>query len=374
MNKHKSDLWPKKVFVGISGGVDSAVSALLLKQQNYDVTGVFIRTWQPDFIECTWRDERRDAIRICAYLNIPFLECDAETEYRDLVGMQMVSDYVSGLTPNPDILCNREVKFSVFWQFAKTRGADFIATGHYAKIITPPQPSPNLREGAALARPKDTAKDQTYFLWTLQNSDLEHVIFPLADLTKPEVREIAQKNKLPNATKKDSQGICFLGHIDIKDFLSHYIDLQEGSVLNELGVVIGKHHGAIIYTLGQRHGFEIFKNTTAEKPYYVIDKDIEKNTLTVSHEHLNNTFAKKEYLLTKGFIRKDINLKLGSLASKLDIFGMYRYNGEFVKIETLNELNNKKIQVIFEKPLLISPGQSVAFYQNDIVIGGGVCL
>lgn len=353
-NKSKSK--PQKVFVGISGGVDSAVSAILLKQQNYDVTGVFIRTWQPDFIECTWRDERRDAIRVCAHLNIPFLECDAENEYKNLVGMQMVNDYVLGLTPNPDILCNREVKFGVFWQFAKNHGADFIATGHYAK-----------NKGGVLARPKDTFKDQTYFLWTLQNEDLEHVLFPLANLTKNEVRIIAEKNNLPNATKKDSQGVCFLGHIDMKDFLSHYVTLVPGDVLNEAGDIVGKHDGAIIYTLGQRHGFEVFKKTNNEKPYYIIAKNAELNTITVSNEITNTTFAKKEYLLTKGFVRKDIE-------SSAEIFGLYRYNGEFVKIEVLNELNNDKIQVIFEKPVLISPGQSIVFYQNDMVIGGGVCL
>lgn len=371
---------PQKVFVGISGGVDSAVSAILLKEAGYDVTGVFIRTWQPDFIECTWRDERRDAIRVCAHLNIPFLECDAENEYKNLVGMQMVNDYVAGLTPNPDILCNREVKFGVFWNFAKQHGADFIATGHYAKNITPPWPSPKLGEGESqdaspvetlkggvLARPKDRFKDQTYFLWTLQNTDLEHVLFPLSDLNKDEVRVIAQKHNLPNATKKDSQGVCFLGHIDMKDFLSHYTELKQGDVLDEVGNVIGKHDGAIVYTLGQRHGFEVFKKTNNEKPYYIIAKNAELNTITVSTEIVNTAFAKKEHLLTKGFIRKDIE-------NNAETFGLYRYNGEFVKIEVLNELNNDKIQVIFEKPVLISPGQSVVFYQKDMVIGGGVCL
>ncbi len=358
-NKKPSGL-KQKVFVGISGGVDSAVSAILLKQQGYDVTGVFIRTWQPDFIECTWRDERRDAIRVCAHLNIPFLECDAEDEYKNLVGMQMVNDYVAGLTPNPDILCNREVKFGVFWNFAKQNGADFVATGHYAKR--------SMQKGLFfMERPTDKNKDQTYFLWTLQNADLEHVLFPLADLNKDEVRVIAEKHNLPNATKKDSQGVCFLGHIDIKDFLSHYTELKQGDVLDEEGNVIGKHDGAIVYTLGQRHGFEVFKKTNNEKPYYIIAKNAELNTITVSTEIINTTFAKKEHLLTKGFIRKDIE-------NNAETFGLYRYNGEFVKIEVLNELNNDKIQVIFEKPVLISPGQSVVFYQNDIVIGGGVCL
>lgn len=359
INKKQKSL-NRKVFVGISGGVDSAVSAILLKERGYEVVGVFIRTWQPDFIECTWRNERRDAIRVCAHLNIPFLECNAEEEYKNLVGMQMVKDYMSGITPNPDILCNREVKFGVFWNFAKSRGADFIATGHYAKIKKG-------NEGHFFMQtPLDSKKDQTYFLWTLQNTDLKHVLFPLGDLIKKDVREIAKKNNLPNATKKDSQGVCFLGHIDIKNFLSHYTELNKGDVLDESGTVIGCHDGVIIYTLGQRHGFEVFKKTNNEKPYYIIDKNFEKNTLTVSTEIINTSFAKKEHLLINGYIRKEVRNE--------KIYAMYRYNGELLVVEILNELNNEKIQVIFDTPVLISSGQSVVFYQNNVVIGGGVCL
>lgn len=347
----------QKVFVGISGGVDSAVSAVLLKKQGYDVVGVFIRTWQPDFIECTWRDERRDAIRICAHLNIPFLECDAEQEYRDMVGLQMVNDYKNGLTPNPDILCNREVKFGVFWQFAKAHGADFIATGHYAKIE-------KVDQKYFLTKPKDIHKDQTYFLWTLQSQDLEHTLFPLDNLTKNEVRKIAKKNNLPNAIKKDSQGVCFLGPIDLKDFISHYIKLEKGSVLNEKGEVIGTHDGAIIYTLGQRHGFIITKNTDDEKPYYIVDRNIGKNTITVSHEHTDKKFAKKDFILRDGLLNKQGQEK---------VFGIYRYNGEEILVEKINK-NGAEIKVIFEKPLLIAPGQSIVFYQNNLLIGGGICL
>lgn len=343
-----------KVFVGISGGVDSAVSALLLKQAGYNVTGVFIRTWQPDFIECTWRDERRDAIRVCAHLNIPFLECNAESEYKNLVGMQMVNDYILGLTPNPDVLCNREVKFGVFWEFAKSCGADFIATGHYAKT-----------ENGLLLRPKDNFKDQTYFLWTLNDADLKHVIFPLGNLTKSDVREIAKKNNLPNATKKDSQGVCFLGHIEIKDFLSHYTKLIKGDVLDTKGNIIGQHDGAIIYTLGQRHGFDVFKKNNNEKPYYVVYKNATHNTITVSNDYTNSPVAKREYMLLNGFFRKDFGD---------NIYAMYRYNGELVPITDLNEINNDKIQIIFEKPVIISPGQSIVIYSGDVVIGGGICM
>lgn len=343
----------QKVFVGISGGVDSAVSAILLKKAGYDVTGVFIRTWQPDFIECTWRDERRDAIRICAHLNIPFLECDAEKEYRDLVGMQMINDYKNGLTPNPDILCNREVKFGVFWQFAKSLGADFIATGHYAK-----------NTNAYLEKPKDTAKDQTYFLWTLKQEDLKHIIFPLAGLKKDGVRKIAKKYNLPNATKKDSQGVCFLGPIDLEDFISHYVDLKPGNVLDIDGKTIGNHKGAIIYTLGQRHGFNIENKKTDERPFYVVDRDLVNNTITVSHNYQDPKFSRVNYYLRNGFIRDH---------SDKPIYAIYRYNGEEVLITEIKQKNGN-MEVYFEKELMISSGQSVVFYQNNLVIGGGICL
>jgi tRNA-specific 2-thiouridylase len=202
----------KTVFVGVSGGVDSSVSAALLKDAGYTVVGVFIRTWTPDFIECTWREERRDAMRVCAHLGIPFLECDAEEAYKKGVADYMIEEYKKGNTPNPDVMCNREVKFGVFWEFAKAHEADFIATGHYAL------------NQYQLERSKDTAKDQTYFLWTLTQDDLEHTLFPIGHLEKKEVRKLAEKYKLPTATKKDSQGVCFLGPLDMKDFLKHYIE------------------------------------------------------------------------------------------------------------------------------------------------------
>lgn len=348
----------KRVFVGISGGVDSAVSALLLKNAGYDVTGVFIRTWQPDFIECTWRNERRDAIRICAHLSIPFLELDAEQQYKDMVGMQMVNDYKNGLTPNPDILCNREVKFGVFWNFAKSLGADYIATGHYAKIE-------KINNEFYMQKPKDSNKDQTYFLWTLQNSDLEHVLFPLADLTKSQVREIANKNNLPNANKKDSQGVCFLGHIDIKDFISHYTKLIPGDVLDTEGNIIGKHDGAIVYTLGQRHGFHIEKQSDNEKPYYIVERDTNKNTITVSHTPTEQKFLKDSYTIKSGYIRQ---------IADTNIEALYRYNGELVKVKSISKSQDKDgVIIMLEKPVLISSGQSIVFYKGDILVGGGIC-
>ncbi|NVN97440.1 hypothetical protein HXX01_04420 [Candidatus Nomurabacteria bacterium] len=220
----------KTVFVGVSGGVDSSVAAALLKDQGYNVVGVFIRTWSPDFIECTWKDERRDAMRVCAHLDIPFLECDAEEAYKKGVADYMIEEYKKGNTPNPDVMCNRMVKFGVFWQFAKEHGADFIATGHYARVMensfreatgggvpflgTPKNGAKELREKLfSMKRGIDSSKDQSYFLWTLTQDDLSHTLFPVGHLEKRDVRRLAEKYKLPTAVKKDSQGVCFLNII-----------------------------------------------------------------------------------------------------------------------------------------------------------------
>jgi tRNA-uridine 2-sulfurtransferase len=276
----------KKVYVGLSGGVDSSVSAALLQEAGYDVTGVFIKVWSPDFLECTWKEDRRDAMRVCAALDIPFETLDLEKEYKEGVVDYMVSEYKAGRTPNPDVMCNREVKFGGFLRWAKEQGADFIATGHYAQNIL------NTKSGQyELWAGVDSEKDQSYFLWTLTQEDLKSVLFPIGHLKKPQVRELAEKFGLSTATKKDSQGLCFLGKLDMKDFLSHFIAQQEGKVLDGTGKEIGVHSGALFYTLGQRHGF----TTSVQTPMYVTGKDIVKNTLTVALEPAavteGNTFA-----------------------------------------------------------------------------------
>ena len=194
----------KKAYIGLSGGVDSSVSALLLQKAGYDVTGVFIRVWQPENGECTWKDERRDAMRVAAHLHMPFVTLDLRKEYKEGVVDYMIEEYKNGRTPNPDVMCNRQVKFGAFWDWAKAQGADHIATGHYARIA-----NGNMLEG------NDKNKDQSYFLWTLESEELNHILFPVGHLQKSEVRRIAEKNDLPIFDKKDSQGVCFIGHIDI---------------------------------------------------------------------------------------------------------------------------------------------------------------
>ena len=391
----------KTVFVGISGGVDSSVSAALLKDQGYNVVGVFIRTWQPDFIECTWRDERRDAMRVCAHLDIPFLECDGEEAYKKGVADYMIEEYKKGNTPNPDVMCNREVKFGVFWDFAKEHGADFIATGHYAVVASESKNSflkatgggekvntwsfhktfcdifvnkvskrctaPVRRADANfdLKKSPDQSKDQSYFLWTLTQEDLSHTLFPVGHLHKSEVRKLADKYKLPTATKKDSQGVCFLGPLDMKDFLMHYIESKEGNVENTQGEVIGTHDGVLLYTLGERHGFNILKNSPEDKPYYIVAKDIVRNTLVVSHNKNETKNSKKDYNLEKVVIR-------GQLEGK-EYTAQIRYHGDFLPCKILASDKSNSL-VAFTEPVIVSPGQSVVFYDNDICMGGGVVI
>lgn len=382
------------VFVGVSGGVDSSVSAALLKEatpknfqrlfgrptprgfRGYNVVGVFIRTWTPDFIDCTWRDERRDAMRVCAHLGIPFLECDAEEAYKKGVADYMIDEYKKGMTPNPDVMCNREVKFGVFWDFAKKHGADFIATGHYA------QNNYELRiNNYELKKGKDQSKDQSYFLWTLRQEDLEHTLFPVGHLNKTDVRKLAKIYKIPVATKKDSQGVCFLGPLDMKDFLRHYIKTEKGDVLlmnqdNDLGnesEIIGSHDGAVFFTIGERHGFNITKNTAQDKPYYVVAKDIDKNTITVSHKSDLYQPTSRTGGINSGSI---INLTNTNWITKPEMNKDYkcqiRYHGELLDCKMKPGTNSTCVEAVFVKNVLVDSGQSIVFYDGDVCLGGGV--
>lgn len=397
----------KTVFVGVSGGVDSSVSATLLKDQGYNVVGVFIRTWTPDFIECAWQDERRDAMRVCAHLGIPFLECNAEEEYKKEVADYMIEEYKKGKTPNPDVMCNRKVKFGVFWDFAKKHGADFIATGHYARVIknsfreatgggvpflgTPKNGVKELREKLFfMERGLDLSKDQSYFLWTLTQEDLAHTLFPIGHLQKSEVRKLAKKYKLPTAVKKDSQGVCFLGPLDMKDFLKHYIELKKGNVLDEKGKIIGTHDGAVFFTLGERHGFTINKKPTHltgaggednEKPLYVVSKNIENNTIMVSirNSHQSNwwentspTGGKTGIEITNTNWISDLLEKEKNSHSETGKYtAQIRYHGELLNCKVEFQ-EDKKAKIIFEKNILVDKGQSIVIYDKDICLGGGI--
>ena len=354
----KKKLKNKKVFVGLSGGVDSSVSAALLQKAGYDVTGVFIRTWSPDFIECTWMDERRDAMRVAAHLANPFRERVAEKEYKKGVADHMIAEYRAGRTPNPDVMCNREIKFGAFWRFAQSHGADFIATGHYAQNLS-------IGKTHYLCKGNDNTKDQAYFLWMLGQEDLAHVIFPIGHLKKSGVRKLAEKFGLPTAGKKDSQGICMLGDLDVKDFLSHYIRQEKGNVLDENGKVIGVHDGSVFLTLGERHGFTVTQKSPNEKPYYIIAKDLKKNTITVSQTKDFSLQAQAIFNLER------VNFISGIPKLHKKYVAQMRYHGEFLPC-TVTSIGKNSAVISFIKPVLIPSGQSVVVYDGQQCVLGGI--
>ena len=343
----------KKVFVGLSGGVDSAVSAAILKKRGFDVTGVFIKVWQPDWLSCTWRDERRDAMRVAIALDIPFLFFDFEQEYKKGVVDEMIAEYKLGRTPNPDILCNKEIKFGAFWKKAKEMGADFIATGHYARV-----------EYSAIKEGKDKEKDQSYFLWTLTREDLAHVLFPVGHLQKSEVRKLAQQFNLPVSEKKDSQGICFIGDVSMDEFLSHFILTKSGRVLNTSNENIGTHRGSVLYTIGERHGFDIHKKDASDGAFYIVSKDLRANTLTVSNKE-----AEINSLSPTKIGIKNVNWIIEP--TKPEIWARIRYRGE--KLPGNLTLIGKRLAVEFKNPVRgLSLGQSIVFYDGEVCLGGAV--
>ncbi|MCA9359421.1 tRNA 2-thiouridine(34) synthase MnmA [Candidatus Kaiserbacteria bacterium] len=351
MNKKKT------VFVGLSGGVDSSVAAARLLARGYNVVGVFIKVWHPEFMVCNWEQERLDAMRVAAHLEIPFLTCDAEAEYRDEVAKYFIEEYKAGRTPNPDVMCNKQVKFGAFLRFAKEYKADFIATGHYAQRI-----EDNNR--VEMHRGVDEGKDQTYFLWTLSNEQLEYSLFPVGDTPKDKIRDEATRLGVPTATKKDSQGICFLGHVDIPEFLSHYIDLKVGDVLNQDGQVIGKHKGALVYTIGQRHGFTLHTKDINRGAMYVVDRDIDKNTITVSS-------TKPE--TNSSDVIQISNLVLHDVLKKGDVIeAQFRYRQTPFRIEVL-EVQNSSLEIKTTEPVEVPAlGQSCVLYRGTHCIGGGI--
>ena len=344
----------KKVFVALSGGVDSAVAALLLKQEGYDVTGVFIKIWQPEFLECTWKEDRLDAMRVAVALKIPFKEIDLSDEYRKQVIEEMLSGYREGITPNPDVLCNRYIKFGALWQWAKKEGADMIATGHHARVRKDADGTYSLLRGA------DSEKDQSYFLCQLTQNDLEHTFFPVGEMRKSDVRSLAERHSIPVAGKSDSQGLCFVGHVHIQDFLKEFIEAKPGTVLSPEGVEIGRHNGAALYTIGQRHGFGIFKKDTKRHPHYIVDVNVDSNTLVASED--------KTDLLKKGALVRKMNWIQAPAKNSLACQLRYRQSPQ--ECTTKEEGGITKIQ--FDKPQVVVPGQLLVVYDGKICLGGGV--
>lgn len=337
----------KTVYVGLSGGVDSAVSAALLKEQGYRVVGAFIKIWRPEFSECPWREDRLDALRVATALQIPFRELDLSEVYKREVIDDMISNYSQGITPNPDVLCNRHIKFGAFKEWALNDGADVVATGHYART-----------DQKSLFRGKDRNKDQSYFLYTLTSQDLAHTLFPVGDLPKPRVRELASHFRLPVAQKSDSQGLCFVGDVSMPEFLSRVIEVTPGPVLTTSGEVVGQHNGAALYTIGERHGFTLFTATPHETPHFVVGIDTKQNTITVSPNR-SDAYRSEVELIHTTWVQSPFE---GTCDAQT------RYRGEALPVRV--KLGDRT-KVVFDAPRLAPPGQSLVLYRDDEVIGGG---
>ncbi|MEK7585273.1 MAG: tRNA 2-thiouridine(34) synthase MnmA [Patescibacteria group bacterium] len=352
-----------KVCVGMSGGVDSSVAAVLLKKGGYEVVGVFIKIWIPELSNCDWRAERRDAMRAAAKIGIPLITLDLSAEYKKLVIDYLLREYRLGRTPNPDVMCNKEIKFGLFYREVMKRGADFIATGHYARKQL-------LGTSCQLLASKDKNKDQTYFLWTLTPEILSKTLFPIGDYKKSEVRKLAAKFGLPNAAKPDSQGLCFLGPVDFKDFLAQHLPEKVGQVLDGSGKVIGEHKGAHFYTIGERHGFTLSKQTPDEAPHYIVSKDMKNNTITIAVRIVN---SKIDNSRGREIILKEVNWIGRAPKSSDKLMARCRYRAPLVPCHV--KVEGDRVKIIFDQPqTTIASGQSCVLYDARGVacLGGGV--
>ena len=353
-----------KVIVGMSGGVDSSVSAYLLQQQGYQVEGLFMKNWEEDDTDeyCAAAEDLQDAQAVCEKLGIKLHTINFATEYWDNVFEYFLAEYKAGRTPNPDIMCNKEIKFKAFLEFAcEDLNADYIATGHYVKR--------ELRDGKwAMLRGLDNNKDQSYFLYTLSHEQLGRTLFPVGDIEKPEVRTIAEKADLITHNKKDSTGICFIGERKFKDFLGQYLPAQPGNIESSDGEVIGKHDGLMYHTLGQRKGLKIGGLANAgEEPWYVVEKDLIRNVLIVGQGHNHPR------LFSNGLLANQLHwVNRELLAKPLDCTVKTRYRQADVAC-TIMQVTDDEYEIIFDEPQSsVTPGQSVVFYLNDECLGGGI--
>lgn len=339
-----------KVFLGMSGGVDSAVSAYLLQSQGHEVIGVYMKNWSKNLpgMKCPWAEDLADAKRVAVKLGIDFRVFDFEAEYKQKVVDYMLAEYQKGNTPNPDIMCNQEIKFKLFAETAFEQGAEAIATGHYAKT-----------RGRDLIMAADVNKDQTYFLYRIAPEVIKRTIFPVGDMQKPEVKALAEQIGLAVAHKPESMGVCFVGEANMRDFLAEFIKTKPGEIRElETDELLGHHDGAIFYTIGQRHGLRL----TTGLPFYVVRKDMDKNTVYVSRNLNSLSLWTNEVKLRDVILRRDID---GSKPLRARV----RHRAPLVdaKFDSATD-----ILTFADEQKSLTPGQSVVFYQDDICLGGGI--
>ncbi|AIF43340.1 tRNA 2-thiouridine(34) synthase MnmA [Virgibacillus sp. SK37] len=347
-----------RVVVGMSGGVDSSVAALLLKQQGYDVVGIFMKNWDDtdEFGVCTATEDYEDVVRVCNQIGIPYYAVNFEKQYWDKVFTYFLDEYRAGRTPNPDVMCNKEIKFKAFLDHAMSLGADYLATGHYAQV----------RENNGryeMLRGVDDNKDQTYFLNQLTEDVLEKVMFPLGNMPKSRVREIAKENDLATATKKDSTGICFIGERNFKEFLSEYLPAQPGKMTTLDGKEKGQHDGLMYYTIGQRQGLGI---GGAGDPWFVVGKNLKDNILYVEQGYSN------EKLYSDALIATDVNwITPDKVQDTFTCTAKFRYRQKDSEVK-VNILPDNKVEVVFtDRERAVTPGQAVVFYDGEVCLGGG---
>jgi len=354
---------PKHIIVGMSGGVDSSVTALLLKEQGYHVTGVFMKNWEDDDTDtyCPASIDMADAQTVCDQLQIELHRVNFANEYWERVFTHFLNEYRAGRTPNPDILCNKEIKFKAFLDYAKQRGADYIATGHYARSI-------QYKEYFQLLKGTDPAKDQSYFLYLLDQAQLAHSLFPIGHLTKQTVRQIARKAGFKNHEKKDSTGICFIGERKFKTFLSDYLPAQPGDIVTVEGKIIGKHDGLMFHTVGQRQGLKIGGQKNAlDAPWYVVSKNVSQNTLIVAQGQDHPSLYMHSLLANQvHWIHEPPTTFPYPLHAKT----RYRQADQACII---HPMDNEQYRIDFtQAQRAITPGQSIVFYEGDVCLGGGI--
>lgn len=357
----KNTVKKKRVLIALSGGIDSAVSAYLLQKAGYEVEGAFMKNWSSTtglkYDECPWLTDRQDALRVAAFLRIPLRTLDFEKEYKKTVLNYFFEEYKAGRTPNPDVMCNKEIKFKLLYDWAMKHKFDYLATGHYAQVK-------ESRAKFALGRSADEFKDQTYFIYNIRTDQLPHVLFPIGGMKKSAVRAMAKRLKLPNANKKESMGLCFVGRIRLKDFLEQKLKRKPGPILDMEGNKLGKHEGLHYYTIGQRQGIKV----GAGGPYYVVKKELARNTLYVTNDPQDKALEVKELEI------HSVNWIAEPKKFPAKLTGRFRHQGSLEKL-TITSIGKGHYKVVFAKTQkAVASGQSLVLYDGKTCVGGGVIV